>query len=148
MNKETDRNITRFREWRNIGPVVTTKLALAIIITVAVIALGSFFRDAGADGSKAPLRAPQPGGSPTASVLIGKAQIEQLDIVMLNLLCAKGLNGAEALNPDSSAAIIRRWADRAKRETVSMIALIEPPMIALMEPVKLAPKATSNRVSD
>lgn len=46
---------------------------------------------------------------------IPDAELEQLDIAVVNLLCAQGLNGSENLNIDASIKILDEWAKLVKQ---------------------------------
>jgi hypothetical protein len=44
-------------------------------------------------------------------------QLGKVDIARMNLLCATGLRGADALNTDDACAQLNRWAERVRFET-------------------------------
>ena len=50
-------------------------------------------------------------------VTLSDAELEQVDIAEMNLLCATGLPGAENLNIDHCLATLDQWAARVKHET-------------------------------
>ncbi len=47
------------------------------------------------------------------------AEIEQVDIARMNLICAQGLKGSEDLNLEECLRILDQWADEVKTDTQS-----------------------------
>ena len=48
---------------------------------------------------------------------LSEAELEQVDIALMNLLCAQGLKGAEGISIEQCLARIDEWAQKVKRDT-------------------------------
>ncbi len=98
------------------------KPLLWLLTLLAFVVAGSWWKLGGCFSEAQGGRGPQPSRGLLASNLqqllaASSAQIGEYDIALLDLLCAEGLPGAEAMNPQDCIATLDGWAERVRSET-------------------------------
>ncbi len=124
--RKTRANRNKGRGTTTAPPKSTTKRLVLLALFVAVVLASVFAANsrrahrqtaanhsrnevAGISSAKVPRTLPE-------LIALKPGELNGTDIALMNLLCAKGLPGAESLNIDESVATLDQWAQHAKHE--------------------------------
>jgi hypothetical protein len=99
-------------------PVVSMSLLAAVAAALLVVGSAQYWKHA---RPVADLGAATVGPVPRALrdlLTLSPDRIQQMDVALVNLLCAQGLPGTEGLDVSQCLGVLDQWAERVKAETV------------------------------
>ena len=104
----------------NKTPVASIRVGFAIAVIATDIGLGTaFYLNANDRDKEIPDNIARTANTENipSDILLKTSQIEQYDFAALNLICARGLKGAENLDIRKCLSVIESWGERVRGET-------------------------------